>query len=225
MAGKIDATVRLASFDYRAIYKEPMIRAWSQRSGEIGQALYAAFSNWGVSLDHVSEAQGPGSLRQAGLFFQLFQGKFVFRVGVGEAGLFAWNPDWSDSETITNIVTSALEVLRAGAQLEFAGQEVTLEMHLSPAGTTVGELTRGFLPSRLGSIGGAELRACGFSLHTSDRLWQVDLSAIFPESVFVKILLKFPETAAFGEIKERVHAEETKALNLLALRIPGFEGS
>lgn len=94
MAGKIDATVRLASFNYRAVYKEPMIRAWSQRSGEIGQALYAAFRRWDISLEQAS-----------------------------------------------------------AAQLEFAGQEVTLEMHLSPAGATAGELTHGFVPSRPEDLG------------------------------------------------------------------------
>lgn len=94
MAGKIDATVRLASFDYRAVYQEPMIRAWPQSSGDIGQTLYAAFRKWDISLEQAS-----------------------------------------------------------AAQLEFTGQEVTLEMHLSPAGTTVGELTHGFVPSRLEDLG------------------------------------------------------------------------
>ncbi len=195
MAERIPAEVRFASMESRAIYRKPILQLWN-RNGEIAQAVFRALREWNISLDQVSETQFAANLGQLETTFQLLQGRFIFRFGLGASGLTVWNPVWSETDVIGKIYSAGVEAVRTSVPTEFDHHELTLDMHVAPAGRTVVELTEVFVPSVLQKCVGNDPRGYGFILHKSEGLWHLDSSAAFADSLFVRIFHRFPPDAS-----------------------------
>jgi hypothetical protein len=220
MSERMPAEVRFASLESRAIYREPIIQRWNQ-NGEITQAVFRALREWNISLDQVSETQFAANLGQLETTFQLLQGRFIFRVGVGATGLTVWNPVWSETDVIGRIYSAGVEAVRTSVPTEFDHHEVTLDMHVAPAGRTVSELTGGFVPSVLQKCVGDDVRGYGFILHKSEGLWHLDSSAAFADSLFVRIFRRFPPNASMHNMAATMRTEEGSFLEVLGLSVAG----
>jgi hypothetical protein len=220
MAEKIPAEVRFASLEFRAMYTEPIIHRWNG-SGEIAQAVFRALREWNISLDQVSETQFAANLGQVETTFQLLQGRFIFRVGIGSTGLTVWNPSWSETDLIGRISTAGVEAVRTAVPTEFDHHELTLDMHLAPAGRTVRELTGAFVPSVLQKYAGENLHAYGFIVHKGEGLWHLDSSAAYADSLFLRIFRRFPPNTSMDEMAASVRGEEGNFLEVLGLSVAG----
>ncbi len=220
MADKIPAEVRFTSIDCRAIYKEPIIQRWN-KSGEITQAVFRALREWNLSLDQVSETPTAANLGEVVTTFQLLQGRFVFRVGLGFASLFVWNPLKPEVDLIERMSTAGIEAVRLSAQVELDRYELTLDMHAAPTGRTISEVTRPLVAPALANWIGDDLGAYGFRVHKSDTLWHVDSSDAFADSLFLRVSRRFAPGTAIGEMAAAIRSEEANLLNILGLSVAG----
>lgn len=220
MSDKIPTVVRVASLDCRAIYKDPIIQRWN-RAGEITQSVFRALREWNVSLEQVSETAFAANLSQIETTFQLLQGRFIFRVGIGSAGLTVWNPEWPEIDLIGRVSAAGLEAVRLSGPVEFDRYELTLDLHVAPAGRTISEVTQSFVPPALTNWIGDDFEAFGFVVHKSESLWHVDSSAAFADSLFLRVFHRFAPGTPIGEMAKTLRSEEGKLLDVLGLIVAG----
>ncbi len=220
MAEKTAAEVRASSLQYRAVFAKPIIAQWG-KVDELAQALFEALGEWNVSLENIASDPSAANFGQVALRVQLLQARFTFRVGLDAASLWVWNPDWTEISTIKGVASAGVEAIRQTLRVELGGQDVTLDIHLTPQGRSRLELTSRFLPSDLKQTSN-DFEGCGFLLHRKNKLWHIDLSAWFPDALYLRLFRSFAAAASFDEIASTVQQEEVELLDYLGLSIPGL---
>ncbi len=221
MPDRTPADVRFASLECRAVYKEPIIRRWSERS-EITEELFRAFREWNVSLEQVSDTSLVANLNQAQITFQLLQNRFVFRVGIGGAVLTVWNPNWTEQDTIEKVASAGLKTVRTAGRLEFDRYEITLDMHVTPSGGNIAAITRPFLSSAMSSPPNDTFTGYGFILHKNESFWYIDPSAAYSESLFLRLFMRFSPEKSVSEMTTAIRGEEVALLAMIGLSVAGI---
>ncbi len=220
MADKIDAQVRAASLECKANYQEAFLDG--SDTGKGLKEVFRAFQEWNVSLENVVVNQFPTNLSQVETAFHLMQGRFIFKVGLRSASLVVWNPDWSELETIKRVARAGTDALRRGGEINFGEQEILLEIHVTPSGRSVAEITAPCVPPPLQGSARTDFRGSGFTLYTKRGFWHVDLSAMFPESLFLRLSIQFDPHTSLDEVGSQLLQEERRLLDSLALTVPGI---
>ncbi|HVA39438.1 MAG TPA: hypothetical protein VNF49_02145, partial [Candidatus Binataceae bacterium] len=95
MADKISGEARAAVLSYVLTYTEPIIGGDNQR---VARQVFASLGEWNISLENVSVSLFPANLAQVETAFQILQGRFTVKVGLGSASLAVLNPSWSETE-------------------------------------------------------------------------------------------------------------------------------
>jgi hypothetical protein len=222
MPDKTPAEIRLSSLSCRAAYARALIAEWENK-GRFVQAVYDALHGWNPSLANVTLTPFAVNLAQTQVVIQLLQGRFAVQIGLEAISLDVWNPGWNEFDTVTAIVTRVVEAMHASCGVEIAKQGVTLELHVSPKGKELADLTSPFVPSLLSAVAKENFEAFGFSLHRNDVLWRIDLSAQFPKSLYLGIYRAFGSATPLDEIGAAVRADEVALLDLLGLSVLGLE--
>lgn len=219
MAEKTAAEVRVSSLQYRAVFAKPIIAQWG-KTADLAQALFEAFREWNVSLENIASNQFPGNFGQVELSVQQFlQGRFTFRVGLDAASLSVWNPNWTEVSTIKGVALAGVEAIRQILRVELASHDVILDMHLTPQKRSRLELTSRFLPTDLKQTD-KDFEGYGFLLHRKNILWHIDLSALFPDALYLRLFRSFAPTVSLDEIASTVQHEEVELLDYLGLSVP-----
>jgi hypothetical protein len=220
MADKVDAEVRAASLEYRAIYQKPLIAQWGD-GGKIKQATFEAFRDWGIALDHVSDTQFGTNLGQLGTTFQLL-GKYNFRIGMSAATFSVYNPGWEEAAEIKKIVIRGTDAVKAASGILYSKHEVVLDIHLTPSGRSVSEITRPFVPSKLTNLITNDFVASGFTFQDSEKYWYVDASALFPGSIYLRIFRTFDASTSLDRMISSVHDDEVGLVDTIGLTVAGL---
>ncbi len=221
MSERTKAEVRISSLQYRAVYSKPAIGQW-RKSAELAQALFEVFREWGVSLENFTTNRSPNDFSQIELNIQQFlQGRYTFRIGLDAASLSIWNPDWAEISTVKRVASAGVETVRGVLGTDLSDQQVVLDIHLAPQGRSRLEIASRFVPPDLKPTQN-DFEGYGFVLHRKNRLWHMDLSAHFPDALYLRLSQSFGSAASLDEIASALQQEEAAFLNFLNLSIPGF---
>ena len=200
MAEFVPITFPLTYFEYRATFADPVFELWSAPDRALQKAVYKALTPWGITLENVLFPTQPKNIAEWQLTFNLLRFGSSVTLGIGGITLSVNNPDWSQAGLIAAIAGAAVGAVRGVATTCLANQVSTLAMHLTP-GRTARQITAPFLnlkdgaSSRLG-----ESKNLGFSLYGQSAVWVVDASAVFPESLLVRLLRNHDGDIGIAEI-------------------------
>ena len=217
MADKTSGETRAAALNYVVTYKEPIIGGESTQRA--ARQVFTGLREWDISLENVSVFLFPANLAQAETTFQILQGRFTIKVGLGSASLVVSNPSWSETEAIKKVALALATALRSSGEIEFAKQQLTLEMHVTPAGRSVPDITAPLLPQKLARSKVEDLKACGLIVYRADASWHVDVSAMFPESLYIRLSHDFEPQIDFDTMASVLRQEQARLLETLALNL------
>jgi hypothetical protein len=220
MADKTKAEIRVSSLLYRAVYSKPIIAQWG-KNPEVAQALFEGLREWNISLENLVCNRSPENFGQVEISVQQFlQGRYTFRVGLDAASLSVWNPDWTEISTTKRVAYAGVQSVRQALHIEVASQALFLDIHLSPQGKNRLEVTSKFVPPELKQRNN-DFEGYGFMLHRRDRLWHIDLSALFDDALYIRLFRSFNADVSLDEIGSAIQNEEVEFLDYLGLTVPG----
>ena len=218
MAERTLAEVQLSLFEYRANFQDPIFAAF-ERPGIIADALYRSFRQWNVGFENIIWKALPVNANEVQLVCELLNKRITFSVMLGVTSMLVTNPSWSEGALIAAIASSGMSAVQASTGGVTNQQAVTLAMHLKPDGKSAREVTARFQAIKTGPGIDNALKGLGFSVYGHDISWLVDLSAVYPGSLFVRTNRVFGPSTPFDEIARAVKKDEDSILDILELRI------
>jgi hypothetical protein len=221
MADTVVGEIRAASLEYRAPYETPLIGEWRD-NGRIAQAVFEAFREWNITLEQISDTPFGLNFSQYGVSFQV-QGRFNFRIGLGGASLSVWNPNWGEAAEIKRIALAGTEALKATGKISYSKYEVVLDIHVTPSGRSVSELTRKFVPTSLKESSNKQFIASGFTFQDSEKYWYVDASTLYPDSIFLRTFRTFPPSSDLDGMMSSLYKDELGLLGVIGITVPELD--
>lgn len=218
MTQKTTAEVALSFLEYRGSFREPLLEIWGHH-GPLVHAVYTAFREWNVSLENVTAKENPANASEFQVNFNLLNWKVIFGVGIGSVSFTVANPDWSEVELVKKIGRAGLEAVFQSTRAELEKQSVTLSMHLRPQGRTVRDVTSRFVHADVGKTLAETVRGVGFSVYGEQSLWVIDLSATYPDAIFVRIARTFDGATPLDGIAAELETQENRLLDMLGLEL------
>lgn len=116
------------------------------------------------------------------------------------------------------MIEAVRPVLVEQFNVEIANQQVTLNMHLTPQGKTVREITKRFSPLDQERDDGS-VRAFGFSIYRNESSCIVDLSLMYENSLFVRLIRNFDKSRPVDEIGSALRTDQASLLSWLQLKL------
>jgi hypothetical protein len=213
----IGATVPTAFIDYRLNFVRPILGKWNQ-NGEIIQAILDALRPWNVRLGSVSAKSVPANLGEIQVSFEIVPQRIVFNLFLEAASLFVANIGWGDAPNFRRLVEAIRPALAKSASVEIANIQATLAFHVTPnEGKSVREITEKFAPA--GETADESVTAFGFSIYRGDSSKVVDLSLLYANSLFVRLIRNFDQSRSLDEIESTLRSDQASVLNQLGLKI------
>ena len=216
MSEKAAAECLFTTLEYRAIFENPIFSAF-EKPTSIADILYHAFLEWNPAFDNINFRSIPSTANDLQVSCDLFNKRLTFAVQVSGCVLTVTNPNWSEVELIQNIMQRGLGAMAAITGETIKNQTTVLVIHLKAKGKSRLELTERFRPP----IGLPVKResAFGFCVYGDDISWLIDLSAVYPDAVFVRIFRIFEASIPIEEISKTLYNDEHELLGLMELSI------
>jgi hypothetical protein len=212
------ADIQQAFFEYRANFKQPLTGLWyGGKQGEIIKALLKALSPWHVGLENVTWNQTAKNASEIQLTILVPSMVTNIQVGLGGLTMNALNPDWSRTPQFVSLFQTGLDALRATAQEEFQAQQTTLGFHVKPSKRPFRDILTGLVNTK--ALGGEDASMFGVSVYYGDYSFVIDGSAVFPGSVFIKLIRNFAPEKQFEEMAKTLYADEETVLHKLGLKL------
>jgi hypothetical protein len=208
----------LALFEYRAVFEQPVFAAF-ERPMVIADALFAAFREWNLLFENITLRSLPMTANDLQVACDLLNKRVTFTVSVGGISLLVTNPNWTEAPLIRNIMQRGLVGAEAGAKGVIKELIATQTMHVKAPGKSVQELTARFRPNVGGPGMQKEVKGFGFCIYGQEISWLVDLSALYSDAIFVRIIRIFGPSISFEEIAAALYKDEIEIFDLLGLRI------
>ena len=210
------ATVPTSFIEYRLNFVRPILEKWRENA-EIIQALLETLRPWNVRLSNISIAQAAANLGELQISFAIVPQRIVFNLFLEAASLFATNVGWEDAPNLRKMVETIQPSLVRCANVEVANIQATFAFHITPRGKDVREITKKFAPP--GEADDELVTAFGFSVYRSDCSRVVDLSLLYPNSLFVRLIRNFDQSVSVKDVEVALRSDQASILNLIGIRI------
>ena len=214
----INSKVLLSFLDYRVFYQEPVFDLWERR-GAVALALFRAFRPWNVMPENINRSPNPSDSGDSLVSVELLNKRVVFNVGLSSAGVVFTNPAWEDQEQVLAIASAGIEAVRSSLTVSMSRQVVSLAMHLQPQGRSILDITSNFVRPTAAFAGQETPKAFGFSVYSENAGWVVDRSALYPDTLFIRLTRGFPPDQLLEELANTLRADEGNTLDILKLKI------
>jgi hypothetical protein len=216
MSKATDATVQTAFIDYRLNFVRPILEKWSHNA-EIIQGILDALRPWNVRLGSVAVKSAPANLGEIQVTFEIVPQRIVFNLFLESASLLVVNVGWEDAPNFRRLVEAIRPALVKSANVEIANIQATLAFHITPNGKSIREITSKFAPS--GEVADDTVTAFGFSTYRGESSKVVDLSLLYTNSLFVKLIRNFDQSKSSDEAESALRSDQASVLNQLGLKI------
>jgi hypothetical protein len=218
MGDKIPASVQAPFFGYELSFKDKLFDL-DKLDNVASKAAFEAFRPWNVRLENVTFQENAPNLAEEATNFNLLNGKVTFRVKPGGCHVAVANASWTDAPIVIPIVTAGTHaVLKAtGAGIE--NQRATIGMHLTPQSGSALDVVSRFVRFDAKAIVGVSAQALGMAVHWDNSVWVIDKSALFENSIFVRLDRSFGADDSFEQIAMLLNDDERKLLDSFGLEV------
>jgi hypothetical protein len=212
------ANIQRPFFEYRATFTDPITPFWyGTKQGEVIGTMLKALSDWHLSLENISWNQAAKNLGEAQVTFAVPSLFASIQLGIGGITTTAINPDWSRVSQFIALFQTAVDALRTVVMQEFTSQQTTLGFHVLPNSQPFREALLRFVDGA--RLGAKDAKMFGVSAYYNDFSFVIDGSAVFPESVFIKLIRTYPPTMRFEAMAGTMYSDEERILGLLGLKL------
>jgi hypothetical protein len=205
--------IPIALFEVIVEYARPNIRLLVDRAKVVDQ-LFGAFAPWNVKVDDV-EVVTEGKPSDQGVKFKLPTKRTSFMFGAGSCKLSRDDADWSSAEETIMILSSGWSVLSELGGVTPGAYKTSIAMHLQPKTTQFIEILKLFAPLQLLRLETSPLRATASIVKWDKRRITVDGSSQLANALFVRLEREFEGSVDYGQIAERLRADEKELFALL----------
>lgn len=214
----IVADVQQTFIEYRANFKEPITSIWfNAPHGSILNHMQKALSPWKVSLENISWNAAPKNLAEAQVTFSVPTLAAAIQVGLGGVTMSAVNVDWSRAPQFVSLFQTGADTLKGIVGVDVEAAQTTLAFHLKPGPRPFKEILSNFVNAK--ALGAEDALMYGVSVYRNDFVWVLDGSAVFPGSLFIKLVRVFPAGTRFEEIAGTIHKDEEALLRSLGFKV------
>jgi hypothetical protein len=182
-------------------------------------ATFSALKPWGLTPEQVTWKQNAANAAELQVSFTLLNGRVIYSVGIAAARLVVMNPSWEEAELIMQVSNNALATLKKVVDGNIDAQTVTMTLHVKPTGRGLLDITKKFCPATNPELMERKPKGFGFSMSRENATWLVDLSALYPDALFVRISRVFQRGVTLDEIAVELRAEEEGLARLLGVNI------
>ena len=212
------ADIQQSFFEYRANFKEPITGIWfGGKQGEMIKELLTALSPWKVGLENITWNQAAKNASEIQMTIGIPALVASIQVGLGGVVISALNPDWTRASQFVSLFQAGLDGLRASTGEGVQSHQTTLGFHVKPGSKPFKDILTAFLDAK--ALGGEDASMFGVSVYYKDYSFVIDGSAIFPGSVFIKLIRSFTAEKGFDEMAKTLYADEETVLQKLGLKL------
>lgn len=218
MSEKTRAHVPQSFLEYQAVYREPVFdlnRFYSQ----ISSSMFHAFQEWNLKLENISSKLNPANASEISIVAALLKGRVNFQVGLGSASLLVNAPNWQEAALIIKMANAGIYSMKNAIGIEINSQRASIAMHIQSESAPIRDRLSDVLRLDLIPLLGVGDRGYGLSIYKDDVTWLIDVSAHFPEALFVKIDRTFDAKTPLQQIAEQLSQDEAKLFDLLRLEV------
>ncbi len=210
-------TFHHAFLEYGAGYSEPAPEKWD--TGKLSQALLGSLGQWGLGLENISVNLSAANMAELHTRIELFNRNVVLEIGMGQLRVTANDPNWSEADTLIEVMEKTLSSVRSVLGVDIDRNWVTLAFHFSVQGKEPGEFTRMFLNPGSELLDEPGVQSFGVSVYREDGHLVLDTSAVYPNALFMRISREFPGNVPFRQVGETIRGEEIRYLGMLGLEV------
>ncbi len=212
------ADIQQAFYEYRANFKQPLTGLWfGGKQGEIIEALLAALSPWHVGLENVTWNQAAKNAGEIQLTFGVPSLFATIQVGLAGLTMAAFNPDWQRAPQLVSLFQAGLDGLRVGIGREPQSHQTTLGLHVKPSRQPSRDALTRFVNTK--TLDSEDAAMFGVSVYYGDHSFVIDGSAVFPGSIFIKLIRNFVPEKRVEEMAKTLYADEEMVLRKLGLKL------
>ncbi len=132
MPDKTQAEIPYSYIEYTAIFRKPIIKAWSP-PGDLIAAILSRLEEWGFNLDGVEAKTRAEKLNESSIIFRRTIPPAPSQnvtLGVGKVVVTFENADWSEADQLISKTRAVLSAVCEIGQADVESQKLFLGIHI-----------------------------------------------------------------------------------------------
>jgi hypothetical protein len=202
--------------EYTAIFKKPIIEAWTVPGHMVATTLQA-LEPYGFKLDGVEVKTHTEKLSEYGLVFRRNPSGLTFTVGIGKLVIVAENLDSAEVKECLTAAHTGINAIIQTSKAEISAQHTTLAIHIQSKTKPRHEITAALLTAgALGLLDG-DIKFPGIILHREKSSIFIDGSLSYANGIFARITREHAAGMSLDEIAKIVRSDEEQLFETLGL--------
>lgn len=217
MPDKISAEIKYSVLEYTAVFKKPVIQAWTVPAQMIAPVL-EALAPFGFTLDGVEvHAGGREKLSELAVVFKRTPAGITLTLSLSKTVLVAENVDWTEAESLIQLATAAFGAFDNVAHPEYSVKHLVTGIHIQikdkPRQTVTAHLVT---PTALALLDG-DVQFQGILLQRGKAGILIDASVHIANGLFVRFTREHAAEASLQEMAAELRRDEMKLFDSLNL--------
>lgn len=217
MAAGETATLLTGSVEWEVQFQPAQFEEFA-RPGYFESLAFRALSPFGLRVADLNRQGDARSWADSRLTAQLWDGRLSARLSVSSLSLLVSDLRREDAASAPAVASSVLEAFREATGIVVASQSAQAAFHVRPAVRTPSEVTKDLVRPPATIAGRAT--GFGFSAYEEGRYLIVDMSALDPDALFVKVWLRISPEAAPEVAAKELESRMAMVLEALGIRTP-----
>ncbi|MGD1156973.1 MAG: hypothetical protein ABSA41_14230 [Terriglobia bacterium] len=219
MPDKTQAEIPYSHLGYTAVFKKPIIEAWSPPTKLIA-AILGSLQPSGYNLDGIETNVQTRKLDEYSIVFRRTTPVAPARsltLGLGKAFVAAENLDWTEAEQFISGQSAAFNAIREVGGAEVQSQQLVVGMHIQLKDRPRKDVTAPLLSSVASQLIDGEADFSGVVLLREKTILLIDASLALANGLFVRISREHPPESTFEELAETLRNDERRIFDVLGL--------
>jgi hypothetical protein len=214
--GKTQVEIPYAILEYTAVFKKPILQAWTVPAGIINCVL-EALDPFGFKMDGVELKTQTEKISDYEVQFRRSVAGVLFRVGVGKMIIGAENLDWTEAEQFLQMAHAGIDAVVAYSKAEIEAQHLSLIMHIQLKDKPRQEITSALLGPDAYKLLDGDLKFPGIILQREKASILVDASIPYANGLFIRINREHSGDVPLEKLAEILQADEVRFFDTLGL--------
>jgi hypothetical protein len=219
MPSKTQAEIPYSHLEYTAVFKKPIIEAWSPPTRLVA-AILDSLQPSGYNLDGVETNVQSRKLDEYSIVFRRTTPAAPARsltLAMDKAFVAADNLDWTEAEQFISGQSAALNAIREVGGAEIQSQQLVVGIHIQLKDRPRKDVTAPLLSSAASQLIDGEADFSGVVLLREKTILLVDASLGLANGLFVRISREHPPEATFEKQGEILRNDEQRIFDVLGL--------
>lgn len=212
---KIQAEIPYGIIEYTAVFKKPILEAWTVPAFLVSAALNA-LEPFGFKLEGV-EVKTPPNLSEYALVFRRATPGLTITIAIGKLVIVAENLDWTEADQFLATAHAGIDAVIQKSKAEIQSQHVSLGIHIQLKTKPRHEVTAPLLSHAAFHLLDGELKFPGIILQRAKATIVVDASLAFANGLFVRINREHGGDVPLEKLAETLRTDEERLFDTLGL--------